>query len=87
MRRISTVVAVAVAGTIVGFQPVRAGLLGMPMGLQSVIQHIRFETPTLAADGVYAVLPALSGSVPREDGVSGRSGRAHRGALGGPERD
>jgi predicted transglutaminase-like cysteine proteinase len=48
MRRISTVVAVAVAGTIIGFQPVGAGLLGMPMGLQSVVQHIKFERPTLA---------------------------------------
>ena len=42
MRKISIVAAVAVAGTIVGFQPVRR-LLGMPMGLQSAIQHIKFE--------------------------------------------
>ena len=85
MRRISTVVAVAVAGTIIGFQPVGAGLLGMPMGLQSVVQHIRFERPTLAPMA-YTEFP-LSGSVPSEDGVPGRSGRSHRGTLGGPERD
>src|SRR5580765_8113876 len=48
MRKISTVAAVAVVGTIIGFQPVRAGLLGMPMGLQSAVQHIKFERPTLA---------------------------------------
>ena len=48
MRKISTVAAVAVVGTIIGFQPVRAGLLGMPIGLQSAVQHIKFERPTLA---------------------------------------
>jgi predicted transglutaminase-like cysteine proteinase len=48
MRKISTVAAVAVVGTIIGFQPVTAGLLGMPMGLQSAVQHIKFERPTLA---------------------------------------
>jgi predicted transglutaminase-like cysteine proteinase len=48
MRKISTVAAVAVVGTIIGFQPVRAGLPGMPMGLQSAVQHIKFERPTLA---------------------------------------
>lgn len=48
MRKISTVAAVAVVGTIIGFQPVRAGLLSMPMGLQSAVQHIKFERPTLA---------------------------------------
>jgi predicted transglutaminase-like cysteine proteinase len=47
MRRISTWAAMAVAGVLVGFQPANAGLLGMPMGLQSAIQHIKFDTPTL----------------------------------------
>ena len=48
MRKISTLTAVAVAAMIAGFQYANAGLLGMPMGLQSAIQHIKFETPTLA---------------------------------------
>lgn len=37
----------AVVGMAIGFQSAKAGLLGMPMGLQSAIQHIRFEAPTL----------------------------------------
>ena len=48
MRTISTLAAVAVVSSIVGFQGADAGLLGMPMGLQSAVQHIKFETPTLA---------------------------------------
>jgi predicted transglutaminase-like cysteine proteinase len=48
MRRISTLAAIAAAVTIAGFQHADAGLLGMPMGLQSAIQHIKFERPTLA---------------------------------------
>ena len=36
-----------VAAIIVGFEPVNAGLLEMPKGPQSAIQHIKFETPTL----------------------------------------
>jgi predicted transglutaminase-like cysteine proteinase len=32
---------------IVGFEPVNAGPLDMPMGPQSGIQHIKFETPTM----------------------------------------
>ena len=47
MRTISILAAMAIARTIAGFQSARAGLLGMPMGLQSAIQHIRFEAPTL----------------------------------------
>jgi predicted transglutaminase-like cysteine proteinase len=47
MRRISLLAAMAIAGTIAGFQSASAGLLGMPMGLQSAIQHIKFEAPTL----------------------------------------
>ena len=35
------------AEIIVGFEPVSAGQLDMPMGPQSAIQHIRFATPTL----------------------------------------
>jgi predicted transglutaminase-like cysteine proteinase len=46
MRKISTLAAVAVALTIAG--NANAGLLGMPLGLRSAIQHIKFETPTLA---------------------------------------
>jgi predicted transglutaminase-like cysteine proteinase len=48
MRKISTLAAAAAAVTFVGLQYANAGLLGMPMGLQSAIQHIKFETTTLA---------------------------------------
>jgi predicted transglutaminase-like cysteine proteinase len=48
MRKISTLAAMAVAAMLAGFAPANAGLLGMPMGLQSAIQHIKFQTPTLA---------------------------------------
>jgi len=47
MRKISILAAMAVAGMVVGFQSANAGLLGMPMGLKSAIQRIRFEAPTL----------------------------------------
>lgn len=47
MRKISTLAAVAVAATMIGFEPVKAGLVGMPIGLQTAIQHIKFETPTM----------------------------------------
>jgi predicted transglutaminase-like cysteine proteinase len=40
--------AAAIAAMIAGFQSANAGLLGMPMGLHAAIQHIKFETPTLA---------------------------------------
>jgi predicted transglutaminase-like cysteine proteinase len=48
MRKISTLAAAAAAVTFVGLQYANAGLLGMRMGLQSAIQHIKFETTTLA---------------------------------------
>jgi len=48
MRKISILGAAAVAAMIAGLQSANAGLLGMPMGLQSAIQHIKFETQTLA---------------------------------------
>jgi predicted transglutaminase-like cysteine proteinase len=48
MRKISTLAAAAVAVMFAGLQCANAGLLGMPMGLQSAIQHIKFETTTLA---------------------------------------
>jgi predicted transglutaminase-like cysteine proteinase len=48
MRKISILAAAAVASLVVGFQSADAGLLGMPMGLRSAIQHIKFEMPTLA---------------------------------------
>jgi predicted transglutaminase-like cysteine proteinase len=47
MRKISILAAMAVAGLVVGFQSAHAGLLGMPMGLKSAIQRIKFEAPTL----------------------------------------
>jgi predicted transglutaminase-like cysteine proteinase len=47
MRRILTLVAVATVSMVAGSQCANAGLLGMPMGLQSAIQHIKLETPTL----------------------------------------
>ncbi len=54
MRKISTLAAVAIAAMVVGFRSANAGLLGMPIGLQSAIQHIiRLEKTT------YPVLPAL----------------------------
>jgi predicted transglutaminase-like cysteine proteinase len=48
MRKISIVAAVAIAAITMSFQSAQAGLLGMPMGLRSAFQHIKFETPTLA---------------------------------------
>jgi predicted transglutaminase-like cysteine proteinase len=48
MRKISTVAAAAATMMFAGLQYADAGLLGMPMGLQSAIQHIKFETTTLA---------------------------------------
>ena len=39
--------ALTVAAMIVGFEPVIAVPLDVPMGPQSAIQHIEFETPTL----------------------------------------
>ena len=48
MRKTSTLAAMAAVAMIAGLQYANAGLLGMPMGLQSAIQHIKFETPTLA---------------------------------------
>lgn len=48
MRKISTLAAAAAAIMFAGLQYADAGLLGMPMGLQSAIQHIKFETTTLA---------------------------------------
>jgi predicted transglutaminase-like cysteine proteinase len=47
MGKISTLGAIVVAATAVIFEPAYAGLLGMPMALQSAIHRIRFETPTL----------------------------------------
>jgi predicted transglutaminase-like cysteine proteinase len=48
MRKISTLGVLAAAAMFAGYQQAHAGLLGMPIGLQSAIQHIKFETPTLA---------------------------------------
>jgi len=42
-----TFAAVAVAGIFVGFESASAAMVGMPMGLKSALQYIRFETPTL----------------------------------------
>jgi predicted transglutaminase-like cysteine proteinase len=47
MRRISTLAALAAVAIITGFPAANAGLLGMPMGLQSANQRIKFEAPTL----------------------------------------
>src|ERR1700730_11093583 len=44
MRKISILAAVAVAAMIAGFQGANAG----SMALRAAIQHIKFETPTLA---------------------------------------
>jgi hypothetical protein len=43
----STKAALVVAEVMIGFEPVNAGQLDMPMGPQSVIQHIQFGSPTL----------------------------------------
>jgi predicted transglutaminase-like cysteine proteinase len=48
MIRMPVVAAVAAAAIIGACQPAGAGLLGMPIGLLSAIQHIKFERPTLA---------------------------------------
>ena len=48
MRKISTLATGAVAMMVPGLQCAHAGLLGMPIGLQSAVQHIKFETTTLA---------------------------------------
>jgi predicted transglutaminase-like cysteine proteinase len=47
MRKLSTLAALAVGAILTCYQPAQAGLLGMPMGLQSAIQRIRMEAPTL----------------------------------------
>ncbi|WP_342733679.1 transglutaminase-like cysteine peptidase [Bradyrhizobium sp. B117] len=47
MRKVAIMVAGALAAIANLVQPSFAGLLGMPMGLQSAIQHIKLETPTL----------------------------------------
>jgi predicted transglutaminase-like cysteine proteinase len=47
MRRIITIALGVIAAGSMGLEPVQAGLLGMPMGLQSAIQRIKLETPTL----------------------------------------
>lgn len=47
MRKFSALIAMTFAMTLGLSQPLHAGLLGMPMGLQSAIQHIKLETPTL----------------------------------------
>ncbi|QPF90290.1 transglutaminase-like cysteine peptidase [Bradyrhizobium commune] len=47
MRKLSILVALAVGAVLFSKQPVQAGLIGMPVGLQSAIQRIRMETPTL----------------------------------------
>jgi predicted transglutaminase-like cysteine proteinase len=48
MRKISILAALAVAAMLGGFREASAGLLGMPIGLQAAIQHIKFERATLA---------------------------------------
>jgi predicted transglutaminase-like cysteine proteinase len=47
MRRIITIALGVIAAGSMWLEPVQAGLLGMPMGLQSAIQRIKLETPTL----------------------------------------
>jgi predicted transglutaminase-like cysteine proteinase len=47
MRKISGLVALAVVGSIAAFHSANAGLLGMPLGLKSAIQHITFDMPAL----------------------------------------
>jgi hypothetical protein len=60
MRKISILAAVSVAALVAGFQSANAGLLGMPMGLQSAIQHIRFATPMLVPMAYTPLLPSGS---------------------------
>jgi predicted transglutaminase-like cysteine proteinase len=47
MRIVAIMVAAAIAVVFSWFQPAHAGQVGMPIGLQSAIQHIKLETPTL----------------------------------------
>jgi predicted transglutaminase-like cysteine proteinase len=76
MRKISTLAAGAVAVTVVGLQSAHAGLLGMPMGLQSAIQHIKFETTTLAPMA-YTQFCLRYGDGCRTNKIMFRSGRVH----------
>lgn len=48
MRKVSFLLAGAFAAMMSSFEPAQAGLLGMPMGLQSAIQRIKVEAPVLA---------------------------------------
>jgi predicted transglutaminase-like cysteine proteinase len=47
MRKGFVLAATATAAMSIGFRGAEAGLLGMPMGLQAAIQHIKFEAPAL----------------------------------------
>lgn len=47
MRKFSALALTTFAVTLGLFQPAHAGLLGMPLGLQSAIQHIKLGAPTL----------------------------------------
>ncbi|MET4278137.1 MULTISPECIES: transglutaminase-like cysteine peptidase [unclassified Bradyrhizobium] len=47
MRRIITIALGVIAAGSMWLEPVQAGLVGMPMGLQSAIQRIKLEAPTL----------------------------------------
>ncbi|MGY4615530.1 putative transglutaminase-like cysteine proteinase [Bradyrhizobium sp. USDA 4472] len=47
MRKLSVLVATAFVVMSMGVRGAHAGLLGMPMGLQAAIQHIKFENPTM----------------------------------------
>src|SRR4051794_34200326 len=47
MRNITTLALGVIAAGLLWCEPVHAGLLGMPMGLQSAIQRIKAEIPTL----------------------------------------
>jgi predicted transglutaminase-like cysteine proteinase len=47
MRRIITIALGVIAAGSMWLEPVQAGLVGMPMGLQSAIQRIKLENPTL----------------------------------------
>ena len=79
---------VAIAATVVvgGYQSANAGFVGMPRALGPMAKRISFSNFTLAADGLYPVLPALCRPVQTPaDGVSRRPGSPYGRALGRSE--
>ena len=86
MRKISTLAAVAIAAIVAASNRPTLGLLGMPMGLQSAIQHIKFETPTLPPMAYHQFCLRYQDECRKKTMFRGGPVRADGGALGRPER-